>query len=220
MRKISLVLADDHIIVREGLRRLLRNERGLKVVGEASNGLEAVSLVKEFKPDILVLDLMMPHLNGLQVIRELSRISPETRVVVLTMYADEPYIAEALASGALGYVLKDAGFKHLLRAIREAYAGHRYLSPPLSERMIELYGLKAKRSSFDPYDSLTPRERQILQMTAEGSTSAEIAAHLSISPRTVESHRSNLLRKLRLKNHSELVRYAVQKGILKTPPLS
>ncbi len=214
MSGTTIVLADDHAIVRQGLRALLEAEPDLAVVGEAGDGLEALRLVERLAPAVLVADVMMPGLNGLQVTREIQRHWPRTRVVILSMYANEAYVLEALRSGAAGYVLKEAGATDLVRAVREAAAGGRYLSPPLSERAIEAYVERARAAPPDPYDTLTTREREILQLTTEGLSSTLVAARLSISPRTVETHRANLMRKLNLRRQADLVRYAFEKGIV------
>jgi DNA-binding NarL/FixJ family response regulator len=211
---ITIVLADDHNIVRKGMRALLGAERDFHLVGEASDGLEAVQLVERLHPDVLLLDLMMPGLNGLEVTRQVCKRSPQTRVVILSMHANEAYVLEALRNGAAGYVLKDASVAELVQAVRDVVAGLRYLSSPLSERAIEAYVGKAKEAPLDRYGTLTTREREVLQLVAEGNTSAEIADLLSISPRTVETHRANMMRKLDLHTQTDLIRYALQRGII------
>ena len=211
---MEIVLADDHHIVRQGLRALLEAERDFQVVGEAGDGLEAVALVERVKPDVFVLDLMMPGLAGLQVARQVRQRSPQTRIVILSMHADEGYVLEALTAGASAYVLKKSTTGDLVKAIRDAIAGRRFLSPPLSDRLIDAYVEKAKGEPLDPYNTLTTREREVLQLAAEGHPNAAIATRLSISPRTVEMHRASLMRKLGLQNQVELVRYALQRGIL------
>ena len=210
----TIVLVDDHPVVRRGLRVLLEAEPEFRILGEAGEGLEAVQLVERLKPDVLVLDLMIPGLNGLEVTRQVSQRSPRTRVVILSMHANEAYVLEALRNGATGYVLKDAGADEVVKAIREVAAGRRYLSPPLSERAIETYVQKANTAPLDLYDTLTTREREVLHLAAEGHSSPEIADRLSISPRTVETHRGNLMRKLNLRTQTDLVRYALRRGIL------
>jgi len=182
------------------------------VIGEASDGLKVAALVEKLKPDVLVLDLMMPGLSGFDVTRRVTKRLPKTRVVILTMYSSEPHVIEALRSGAMAYVVKDASAEELVTAIREAAAGRRFLSSPFSSDLIESY-LK-RPGGTDPYETLTPREREVLHLVAEGLTSSEIAARLFISPRTAESHRANLMRKLGLRSRTDLVRFAFQRGIV------
>jgi two-component system, NarL family, response regulator NreC len=210
----TIVLADDHHIVRQGLRALLETEPTFKLVGEAGDGIEAVRMVERLRPNVLVTDVMMPGLNGLEVTRQVAKAAPQTRVIILSMYSNDAYVVEALKNGASGYVLKDAQSNDLVHAVREVAAGRRYLSAPLSEREIELYMRKVDDAPEDPYETLSNREREVLQLVAEGRTSAEIAERLFISPRTAEGHRANLMRKLALANHTELVKFALKRGIL------
>jgi two-component system response regulator NreC len=214
MSTTTIVLADDHPVVRHGLRALLHAEPGLCVVGETGDGLEVVQLVERLKPDVLILDLVIPGLNGLEVTRQVSRRSPQTHVVILSMHTDEAHVLEALRAGATAYVPKESTSAELVRAIREVIAGRRYLSPPLSEHAIEAYVEKAKTAALDPYDTLTAREREVLHLAAEGHSNAEIAARLSISPRTAETHRAHLMRKLGLHSQADLIRYALRREIL------
>ncbi len=214
MSMTTIVLADDHHIVRQGLRSLLEAESDFSVVGETGDGVEAAQLVERLRPDVLVLDLMMPGLNGLEVTRQVSQRSPQTRVVILSMHANEAHVLEALRAGAVAYVLKESTSAELVRAVREAVAGRRYLSPPLSERAIEAYMQKAESVALDPYETLTAREREVLYLVAEGHTNAEIADRLFISRRTVETHRANLMRKLDLRTQTDLISYALRRGIL------
>jgi DNA-binding NarL/FixJ family response regulator len=214
MPRTTIVLADDHEVVRQGLCALLEAEPGFKIVGTAADGLDVADLVAELRPDVLVVDLMMPGLSGLDVTRQVTKRCPSTRVIILSMYSNEPFLLEALRNGASGYVLKGASAAELIRAIREVSAGRRYLSPPFTENAIESYVRKAKTAAADPYDSLTVREREVLHLAAEGLTSAEIAVRLGISPRTAESHRARILHKLGLNGQTELVRYALRRGVV------
>jgi len=211
---ITIVLADDHHVVRQGLRALLQAEADLRVVGETGDGLEAVQLVDRLSPRVLVVDLMMPGLGGLEVIRRVTHAASQTRVVVLSMHANEGYVLEALRNGATGYVLKDATAGELVEAVREVAAGRRYLSRALSRRAIEAYAQKAREAPVDAYDTLTTREREVLHLAAEGHTSGEIGERLDISPRTAETHRANLMRKLGLRTQTDLIRFAAQRGIV------
>jgi DNA-binding NarL/FixJ family response regulator len=210
---LTLLLADDHQIVRQGLRAILQTVPEFRLVGEAADGPEAVRLADRLQPEVLVLDLMMPGLNGLEVARQVTRRSPRTRVVILSMHSNEAYVVEALRAGATAYVLKESGADELIHAIREAAAGRRHLSPPISEQAVTRYLQKAEPKP-DPYHTLTFREREVLQLTAEGHSGTEISHRLFISPRTVETHRANLMRKLGVRNQKELIRYAVRRGIL------
>lgn len=211
---VTILLADDHPFVRRGIRNLLDSETDLSVVGEAEDGVQVVQLAEKFRPDILVVDLMMPNLNGLEVLKQVRHRSPKTRMVVLSMQSAEPYVVEAFRSGAVGYVLKDSAPDELIYAIRQALIDVRYLSPKLPERLITAMTEPAKRAEQDAYENLTDREREVFQMAAEGKTAAEIAKILSISPRTAELHRGRMMNKLGLRSQTDLVRYAVKRGIL------
>jgi two-component system response regulator NreC len=211
---VTVLLADDHPIVRQGLRHLLEAEPDLKIVGEASDGLHAVQLTEKYKPNVLIVDMMMPDLNGLEVLRQVKERSPATCCIVLSMQSADVYVVEALKAGALGYVLKETGPSELVNAVQQVIGGKRYLSPRLSERLIDVLLQTAEDLTHDPYGTLTNREREILQMAAEGMTTAAIAKRLSISPRTAELHRSRMMDKLGLNNQTELIRYALKRGIL------
>jgi two-component system response regulator NreC len=214
MSETTIVLADDHHVVRQGLRTLLESEPDFRVIGEAGDGLEAIQLVEHLQPDVLVLDLMMPRLNGLEVTRQVGQRSPQTRVVILSMHSSEAYVMEALRHGAAGYVIKASSAADLIKAVHEVAAGRHYLSPPLSEHAIAAYIQKAKEATLDNYETLTTREREVLQLAAEGHSNREIAERLSISPYTAMTHRANLMRKLDLHSQTDLVRYALQRGIV------
>jgi len=221
---IKIVLADDHLLVRQGLRALLAGEAAtpgagsptpaFSIVAEAADGLETIALVEQWQPNVLIVDLMMPRLTGLEVTRQVSQRWPQIRVVILSMYNNEAYVLEALRNGAAAYVLKESSITDLVQAVHVVIAGQHYLSPLLSERAIESYLQKAKATPLDPYETLTTREREVLLMVAQGYSSSEIATYLSISPRTVETHRTNLMRKLDLRTQADLIRYALQRGIL------
>lgn len=210
---ITLVLVEDHEVVRQGLRALLAAEPDFRIVGEAGDGLSATHLVTQLRPDVLVLDLMLPGLPGMDVVRAVRQRAPETRVVILSMHTNEAYVLGALQAGAVAYVLKKSGASELLAAIRAAHGGRRYLSPPLSEAAIQLY-VEKSRETPDPYQTLTAREREVLQLMVEGLTSAEIATRLVISLRTVEMHRSRVMHKLGLDKKTDLIRYAIKRGLL------
>jgi two-component system, NarL family, response regulator NreC len=211
---ISIILADDHQVVRKGLKALLSAEQDFNIVGETGDGIETVKLVEELQPDVLILDLMMSGINGLEVTRQLNKKVPKISIVILSMHSNEAYVLEALRSGAKAYILKESPPEELIRAVREVSSGRRYLSSPLTERAIEAYTQRTEVKPIDPYDQLTTREREILQLTAQGCTNSEIASRLYISPRTVETHRTNLMRKLELHNHAQLIHFAIQRGIM------
>jgi two-component system response regulator NreC len=211
---ITIALAEDHHVVRQGFKLVLAAEQDFKLVGEAADGLAAVKLVEDKKPAILLLDLMIPRLHGLEVVRQLRRDHPQTKVIILSMHADEPYVMEALRNGASGYVLKDCTAVDLVQAVRTVAGGRRYLSPALAERALTGYVEHPGASDLDVYETLTNRERLVFQLAAEGKTSAEIAASLFISPRTAETHRANLMRKLSLRSQTDLVRFAIRRGII------
>lgn len=215
---IRILLAEDHPVVREGLRALLESEDDFLVVAQTGDGSSVPALVKELRPDLVVLDMVLPGMRGLEILPELARESPQVRVVILSMHSNEAYVLEALRSGAAGYVLKQSEPEELVRAIRAAVAGRRYLSPPLSERAVEAYARRATQSHSDPYHDLTPRQRQVLQMVAEGRTNIEIAHRLSISPRTVETHRATLMKRLGVRTQAEVVRFAVVRGLVPADP--
>jgi DNA-binding NarL/FixJ family response regulator len=213
-KQITIALADDHKVVRQGLRAVLEAEPDFRVIGEAGDGLEAIRVVERLRPDVVILDMMMPGLHGLEATRQVRKCAPKTHVVVLSMHADEAYVIEALKNGAAAYVLKDSSSDELIKAVREAAADRHYLSPPLSESAIEAYAQRAGPTAMDPYESLSDREREVLQLAAEGHTNPEIGKRLFISPRTVEIHRANMMKKLDLHNQTDLIRYALKRGML------
>jgi len=210
----TILLADDHALLRQGLRMLLESEPDLKVVGEAGDGHETLRLTERLRPDIIIVDVMMPGVGGLEVATRVHRSLPKTKVIVLSMYDTEAYVIEALQAGASAYVLKKASSIDLINALRRVLEGGLYLSPPLDEKAIEAYARLSKATRPDPYEDLTAREREVLSLAAEGLTNPQVAEHLSLSPRTVEMHRASLMKKLGLKNQSELIRFAIRRGIL------
>lgn len=214
MSRWRVVLADDHTMIRVGLRAVLEQQPGWEVVGEAATGVEAISLVRQLAPHILVTDMVMPGLSGLEVVREVVTASPTTRVVVFSMHKDHSYLREALRAGAIAYVLKESLTTELVTAIQYALEGRRYVSPSLSEHILDVYAQPAMPASDDPYRLLTAREREVLVLTAQGRTSVEIAEQLSLSLRTAENHRTNVMRKLDLRTIPDLVRYAIRRGLI------
>lgn len=213
--RISIVLAEDHRLIREGVRALLALEPDFGILGETGDGLEAVRLAGQLRPDVLLLDLMLPGLNGLEVLRRVRQSAPGTRVIMLTLHADETYAFEAFKNGAVGYVLKDATARDLADAIRTGMAGGRYASAPLSWPAIEARLQDgAQASCRQGYEELTDREREVLQLVAEGNSSVQIGLRLDISPRTAEVHRARLMRKLGVRKQTDLVRYALSRGLL------
>ena len=206
---IRVVLADDHLIVRQGLRLLLEKEQ-IEVIGEASNGLEAIELIRQLRPDIAVLDYEMPQLGGLGVLTELPRISPKTGSIILTRHMEEPYAIEALRAGARGYVLKTQAGNDVVAAIRHVHRGEVYLSPRISKVVVEAYLASTDLQSV----ALTSRERQVLQLVGEGHSTKQIAALLGISVKTADSHRNTLMDKLDIHQVAGLVRYAIRSGLI------
>jgi DNA-binding NarL/FixJ family response regulator len=206
---IHVLLADDHAIVREGFKALLERE-GLQVVGEASDGREAVSLAHTLRPDVAVLDLSMPLMNGLQAAQEILHTSPRTRTILLTMYTEDQYVLEAMRAGIRGYVVKRQAAMDLVQAIREVANGAIYLSPSVSQAVVHAFLGKTDL----PVDPLSSRERQVLQLVAEGKTTKEIAQLLGISVKTAESHRTRIMEKLDIHETASLVRYAIRRGVI------
>jgi two-component system response regulator NreC len=218
MKKVRLLLADDHVVMRTGLRALLERQSSLEVVGETDNGREAVKLAESLKPDVIVMDVGMPLLNGIEATKAIlsQQPVPAPAVIILSMHADESYVMRALKAGARGYLLKDSAAADLISAIQAVAQGKSFFSPKVSHILAEDYvRVLRQKGEVDSYDLLSDREKEILQLLAEGQSNKEVASGLNISPYTVETHRKHILEKLNLHNPAELILYAVRKGIIR-----
>jgi len=215
IKKITVLLADDHRILREGIRSLLEKEPDIEVVAEASEGGEAVAKAQQLSPDLVLMDITMPGMNGLEATRQIKALKPGVKVLILTMHEGNQYISEFLRSGASGYVLKDTAAQELVGAIRAVNQGDAFLYPSIARMLLEEYIQKVQSGEErGSYDGLTDREREVLRMVAEGKTNKEIADDISLSVRTVQAHRANLMGKLHMHDRTELVRYAIRKGLI------
>jgi DNA-binding NarL/FixJ family response regulator len=214
VEKIRILLADDHTILRSGIRSLLEDEPGLSVIGEAEDGRTAVAMACKLKPDVVIMDIAMPLLNGLEATRQIKMQCPGVKVLILSMHDNEEYIRQVLEAGAMGYILKDAAARELISAIQSVYRGEAVLSPAVTRLVIEDYLRWGGARPQDEIDGLSPREREVLQLIAEGYTNKQIAEILSISIKTVQAHRNNLMQKLDLHDRGELIKYAIQKKII------
>jgi len=216
MDTLHIVLADDHTLFRQGLRRVLEEQAGWQVVAEASDGAEAVRLALEHEPHLVILDIAMPRLNGVEATRQIARRLPDVRVLVVSMYSDDLYVTQALQAGAHGFVLKDSADADLVRAVRDLAAGKSYFSPAVSKVVLDDYvRYLADRGITDRFDALSEREREVFQLIAEGHSNKEIAGLLNISPGTVETHRARIMEKLDVHSAAEIVLYAVRKGVIR-----
>ncbi|HJZ95131.1 MAG TPA: response regulator transcription factor [Candidatus Solibacter sp.] len=216
MKSIRILLADDHTVVRKGLRLLLESQPGLSVVAEAADGRTAVALAERETPDVVVMDVAMPQLNGIEAARQITAKHPQIAVVFLSMHSDESYVLKALKAGARGYLLKDSAEHDLIQAVRAVKEGKSFFSPAISKMLVEDYMRELQeRQIEDSYDLLTTREREVLQLLAEGKSNKEVAAVLNLSLYTVETHRGNILQKLNLHNGAELILYAIRKGVIR-----
>jgi two-component system, NarL family, response regulator NreC len=215
MRKTRILLADDHKLMRSGLKALIEQQADLTVVGEADDGRQAVALAASLKPDLLVMDIGMPNLNGIEAALHITQANPATAIVILSMHSDESYVLRSLKAGAKGYLLKDSAESDLIRAVHAVAGGKSFFSPAVSKVLLDDYVRKLQRSGAeDAYDLLTPREREILQLIVEGKSNKDVANLLNLSVYTVETHRSNIMEKLNLRGIPELILYAVRKGII------
>jgi DNA-binding NarL/FixJ family response regulator len=214
---IKVLLVDDHTILREGVRALLSVEDDIEVVGEAGDGLEAVEQVPKLQPDVVIMDMVMPRMNGLEATRQIKKRNPDVRILILSMYDDDEYVLQIIQAGASGYVLKRVATEDLVNAIREVYKGSSFLYPPIAAKLIEDYVRRVKGVDVGEAggEQLTAREREVLRLIAEGNTNQSIAAILTVSKKTVESHRANIMRKLDVHDVTELVKYAIRKGMIK-----
>ena len=210
MKKIRILLADDHAVVRQGFKMILGAQSDMEIVAEAGNGREAVETAETLRPDVVVMDVAMPELNGIEATRRLAQSAPHTRVLALSMHKDSVYVREILRAGARGYLLKDSPAGELLSAVRAVAGGEGYLSPAVSNAVLDDY----RRHVTNPIDLLTSREREVLQMLAEGKTNKEIAGVLNLSVYTVDAHRGRIMEKLNLHSINELVRFAVRNGVI------
>lgn len=211
----SIVIAEDHRILREGLESLLSSKPDFEVVGKAEDGLEAIRLVRDTSPDLVLLDLSMPRLDGLSAIREIKNLSPETKILALTVHTDEEYVLEAFEAGADGYCLKDAGRTELIMAIQTVFSGKPYFSPGIADKVLEGYLEGRQRLKDRPsWETVSRREREVLKLVGEGYKNKDIAELLNISVKTVEKHRSNIMKKLDLPNTAALTAYAIEKGLV------
>jgi two-component system, NarL family, response regulator NreC len=218
MLKIRVLLTDDHTLFRQGIRTLLASEPDIEVAGEAINGADAVALAHEIRPDLVLMDIGMKGLSSFEATRQIRKDHPETRVVFLSMYDDEDYLAECMDMGASGFVLKDSPAEQLVSAIREVHRGGSYLSPRLLTRLVDDFRAQGTGAHRQPrFGTLTKREREILKMLAEGRSVKEIAAGFGLSVKTVEAHKFNLMRKLDIHNKAQLVQYAIQKKVIRLP---
>ena len=215
MEKIRILLADDHTILRSGIRSLLETEPGLSVIGEAEDGRVAVSMACKLKPDLVIMDIAMPKLNGIEATRQIKHSGVKTKIIILSMHDHSRYVRELLGLGVSGYLLKNAASKDIVKAVKRAFKGETFLSPAISSRVIEDYVELNKKSLEDElYDLLSNREREVFQMMVEGSATKQIAESLCVSPSTVKSHRAKIMEKLKMNNLSQLIQYAIQLGII------
>lgn len=215
MSQIQILLADDHSVMRTGLRLVLERQEDFHVVAEASDGREAVALAQQHKPDVVVMDVTMPNLNGIEAARQIGAALPQVSIVMLSMHSDEAYVLRALKAGARGYLLKESAESDLIAAVRSVHAGKAFFSPAVSRMLVEDYVRELKdREIEDSYELLTTREREILQLVAEGKSNKDVANFLNLSLYTVETHRGNLMEKLNLHTVPELILYAVRKGVI------
>ena len=215
MKKVRLLVADDHKIFRQGIKKLLEEEPDLQVVGEAADGREAVKRATELKPDVILMDIAMANLNGLEATKQIKKVLPDVKVIMLTMHKNEEYVLHSFQVGASGFILKEGAVEELVSAIRSIHQNKSFLSPSISKTLIDAYLRKMETGKTEtPFDLLTDREREVLQLIAEGYTNREVAKTLFISVKTVEAHRAHIMQKLNIHEIARLVKYAIQKGLV------
>jgi len=215
MKPLRILIADDHTLVRQGLRKILESQPGWEVIAEAGDGREAVQQTLDLQPDVVIIDIAMPRLNGVEALQQIERRAPQTRVLVLSMYADQAYVTRAVRSGAAGYLLKDSADVDLIQAIAAVSEGQSFFSPAVARVLLDEYVRQlSERGVADRYDTLSEREREVFQLVAEGHSNKEIAALLHISPTTVETHRARIMEKLDVHSTAEIVLSAVRRGII------
>jgi len=215
MKKVRLLIADDHKIFRQGIIKLLEEESDLQVVGEAADGREVVKKATELKPDIILMDIAMANLNGLEATKQIKKVLPESKIIMLTMHKNEEYVLQSFQAGATGYILKEGAVEELVSAIRSIHQDKSFLSPTVSKTLVDAFLRKMETGKSEtPFDLLTDREREVLQLIAEGFTNREVAKQLFISVKTVEAHRAHIMQKLNIHDIAKLVKYAIQKGMV------
>ena len=215
MKKIKIVIADDHTIFRQGLRMLLAQEDDMEVVGEAADGIEALDLVRKCNPDIVLLDIAMPHMDGVKVAGKIKKTLPQTKIIVLTSYSDDQFLFEFLKLGVSGFVLKDSASQELIYSIRKSHEGMVFFDPSVSKKVMEKFTqVSGGKSDFVNYGKLSDREKEVLRLVAEGYATKDVAEKLHISPKTVENHRANIMKKLNIRDRTGLTKYALRLGLI------